>query len=300
MFKHTAAVVALTMILFQGTGLSQQAAATAPQCRPTNEGLNGTLWVQTAAEYRMATEGAYALAKIQLDRALKDNNWTAALEQKTNYRKLPPAIILDVDETVLDNSPFQAQLIRINRPFTPEVWKQWTDLAAAEPIAGAVEFIKHARSRGVEVFYITNRSRQEEAATRKNLTQAGFPITDAPDRVLTADEQPDWQSDKSSRRAFVAKNFRVLLLIGDDLNDFASVTKLSLEERTKVAEAQRKRWGKNWIMIANPLYGSWERATYGWKRLSDTEMLMEKRSKLRGLDSIHAGVQESATAAKAK
>src|SRR5262245_55231501 len=76
---------------------------------PANDTLNAVLWMQRSVEYKANTLGAYALAQIRLDQALADKNWTAApAEQKGAYQDLPPAIIMDADETILDNSGYQA------------------------------------------------------------------------------------------------------------------------------------------------------------------------------------------------
>ena len=74
--------------------------------RSTHESLHGVLWMQRSAEYKALCFQAYQLANAQLRIAVNDKNWTAALEQLGNYKNLPPAVILDVDETVLDNSPY--------------------------------------------------------------------------------------------------------------------------------------------------------------------------------------------------
>ncbi|MFW5636416.1 MAG: HAD family acid phosphatase, partial [Thermodesulfobacteriota bacterium] len=114
------------------------------------------LWVQTAAENRAGAIQSYAAAERMLDAALADASWTAALEQTEEYEKLPPAVILDVDETVLDNSPFNARLVRENRSFDPALWADWVGREAAEPIPAAREFIQTATDKGIAVFYITN------------------------------------------------------------------------------------------------------------------------------------------------
>lgn len=255
----------------------------AAACRDANENLNALLWMQTAVEFRIASDSAYKLARVQLERAVRDPKWSA-LDQK-NARRLPTAIILDVDETVLDNTPMQGELIRTNQPFSGQAWTRWTSLAQAEPIPGAVEFTQSAAKRGVTVFYVTNRDKNEEEATRANLKRLGFPLAPKVDTVLVQGEQPEWTGDKSTRRAHVAEKYRVLMLVGDDLNDFVNAYRLSTEERTALAEKHRAAWGEKWIMLPNPVYGSWERATYGWQRIPDAEMLKTKKSKVKGYEA---------------
>ena len=195
------------------------------------EGLNATTWVQTAAEARIAALQAYALATRQLDVALKDKSWSAAVEQRPNYAQLPPAIILDLDETVLDNSPYQARLVRDDSTYTGPSWEAWVLQAEAKAIAGAPAFLKYAAKRGVQIFYVSNRGAREEAATRQNLKRLGLPLQTNGDHVLMNGEQPTWTSDKTSRRAFVAASHRVLLLVGDDLNDFVPATSFRAQIR---------------------------------------------------------------------
>ena len=222
------------------------------------ETVRATEWVRTSAEYRALSLQAYSAAGATLEQALADSGWTAALEQEgTPFRDLPPAVILDVDETVLDNSPFQERMIRQDSDFDPGEWARWVDEASAEAVPGALSFTRRAAQLGVVVFYVTNRDAQREEATRKNLVSLGFPVSAVRDVVLTEGERPDWSGDKSSRRAHVAESYRVLLLGGDDLNDFVPADGLSLRARQRLLERHRDRWGERWIVLPNPVYGSW-------------------------------------------
>ena len=230
----------------------------------THENLNSVLWAQGAVEYRGAALQAYQTARAMLDRALKNKDWTAAVEQKDRYRKLPPAIVLDIDETILDNSPSHARMIRQNLDFDTAVWEKWVAEANAQPIPGALEFTRYAASRGIAVFYITNREQELEEATRRNLGLRGFPMRQGVDVVLTRGEKQDWSSDKGSRRAEIAARYRILLLIGDDLGDFLSGIRVGTTDRHSLAKPYEHYWGTKWIMIPNASYGSWEAAHYGF------------------------------------
>ena len=245
------------------------------------EGLNATLWTQHSAEYRATAEQAYRTAARMLDEGLADPSWSAAPEQGERREGLPPAVILDVDETVLDNSPFQARLILEEREYNSEMWDAWVEEAAAPPVPGALEFTRYATRRGVKVFYVTNRNAHLENATEHNLRRLGFPLVEDSDVLLMRGERPEWGSDKSSRRAFVAENHRILLLGGDDLNDFIPVTRSSIEERDRLEAKYEGHWGIKWIMLPNPAYGSWERAPYGFDyNLSPAEKRERKRESL--------------------
>lgn len=229
----------------------------------TGADLDGTLWLQTAVEAEALARQAYAVAGRMLEAALADPSWTAALEQVGDASHLPPAVILDVDETVLDNSPFEGRALRRGEGFEPARWKEWVARAEAPALPGAVEFCRAAAARGVAVIFVTNREADEERATRENLRRAGFPLDAVADAVLSKGERPDWSADKGSRRAFVAASHRVLLLIGDDLGDFVSGARAGLPQRQGLARAHRERWGRSWIVVPNPVYGSWERAITG-------------------------------------
>src|SRR5690349_11405332 len=144
--------------------------------RDTHERLHGVLWIQTSAEYRILTKASYAQAEDALDRALADRTWTAALEQTDGFQSLPPAIIMDLDETVLDNSPFEGRLVKDRTPFMRDKWNQWVEEAAAKALPGALEFIAHAQEKDVTVFFVTNRRMHHEHHTRKNLETLGITL----------------------------------------------------------------------------------------------------------------------------
>lgn len=271
--------VTLCLILTVG-GLAAQS----PKPEPVlaHEKLHAALWAQTSVEFRGGCLQAYSAASRMLDLGLQDPRWSAAIEQQgRDPRSLPPAIIVDVDETVLDNSPSQARMIAQDADFG-EVWQKWVEESAAEPIPGALEFLREAAARGVTVFYITNREKHMEAATRRNLERLGFPLAHEADAVLTKGERPGWTSDKSSRRAAIAVSYRIVLLVGDDLGDFLPGIHVPPEERLQKAAPYESFWGRKWIILPNALYGTWEEAAYGFDRsLSREEKLRRKRARLR-------------------
>jgi acid phosphatase len=231
---------------------------------PAHDLLNAVLWMQRSVEYKTAALTAFALARIRLEQALTDPSWTAAPKEQTGaYQALPPAVILDVDETILDNSGYQAWMVLKDTTFDPKTWNAYVNTVTSLPIPGAVEFAQYADSRGVKVFYVSNRTAQEEPATRKNLEKFGFPMGGSVDTMLMARKQADWGSAKGTRRAHVAKSYRVLLNLGDNFGDFVDEYRGSEAERLKVMEEHRARWGREWIMLPNPAYGSFESAPFG-------------------------------------
>jgi len=245
-------------------GFVGMAAPAIAQGVPQNDNLNATLWMQRSVEYKGAALTAYALAKFRLDQALADKNWTGApAEQKGNYQNLPPAIIVDLDETAIDNSGYQAWMTTKDTSFDPKTWNAYVKSVTSLAIPGAVDFMKYAESKGVKVFYVSNRTADEEEATRKNLEKLGFPMGGNVDVFLMARKQPDWGSAKGTRRAFIAKDYRVLLNLGDNFGDFVDEYRGGEADRLKVFEANRERWGREWIVLPNPTYGSFESAPFG-------------------------------------
>lgn len=245
-----------------------------------NSTTSATLWMQNAAEYKALTTMVYQSATDELNTVLKQDD-TAALEQQdADYKKLPPAVILDVDETVLDNSPFQARLIKNNESYTSEKWNDWVREGQADAIAGALAFTKAAAEKGITVFYLTNREAQVEEATFNNLEELGFPLKEDVDVLLTKNEQEDWTSAKVNRRKHVANNYHILMLFGDNLNDFLPADDISHEERRALVDEYRKRFGTQWFVLPNPVYGSWEQALYDFEELSEEQIEQQKLNKL--------------------
>ena len=227
------------------------------------EQLNATLWMQNAPEYRAGTEQVYRLAT---DRIANPVRGSAALEQAEVaddvLSRLPTAVVLDLDETVLDNSVFQARLIQKRAIYTPKAWGEWVMEARASAVPGAREFIAAARKLGHTVFYVSNRDCNTPAATAtdacpaktatmRNLVALGIdPVAD-PQRMLLRGEKPEW-AHKSARRAHIAANYRIVAMIGDDIGDFVDARKFRGDD-----ERLDWRFGVNWFVLPNPIYGSW-------------------------------------------
>jgi acid phosphatase len=236
-------------------------AAVAADPVPQNDLLNATLWVSNAVEYKANTLGAYVLARMRLDEALADKNWTAT-GQTGGYQELPPAIIADLDETFLDNAGYEAWLVVAKQNFSSKTYDAWTKAMEAKAVPGAVDFANYADSKGVKVFYVTNRDVNQEPQTRQNMEQLGFPMGGDVDTFLMQKEREDWTAKKGTRRDFIGKNYRVLMLFGDNYGDFSDDFSGTEAERLKSLEANAAHFGHDWIMIANPEYGSFECAPF--------------------------------------
>ena len=275
-----------------------------PNVRPVSlahEDLDAAAWIHTSAEYQAITLALYRGAREKLKEALADPRWSAipqqqdALQNGDREPDLPPAVIVDVDETVLNNIAFQARMIQNSTEYSVERWKTWVDEASATFVLGAYEFIEACEAEGVRVFYVTNRTADIERETRRNLEQLGAIDPDDPDDILSKYERDGWTTDKTTRRNHIAKHFRVLLLIGDDLNDFvwAGDKPTAAERRAKVAAFQ-PWWGHKWFLLPNPNYGGWERALYGFDdQLPRSEKLEQKRAAL-PMPSSGASEQQAA------
>ncbi len=171
--------------------------------------------------------------------------------------------MLDVDETVLDNSLYQAWMVRSDGHFSSKTWVPFVRSEQSLPIPGSLEFIKSARSKGVKVFYVSNRKAPQEDATRNNLKALGYPIDESEDTVLLKGEKEEWGSKKGTRRTIITEKYRLVMIVGDNFGDFVDGYKGSVEERHALAAKNNDLWGSKWIVIANPTYGSWESAAFG-------------------------------------
>lgn len=243
------------------------------------QSMLAVLYAQSSAEYEANNLQTYAGAKLALEKALANKNWTAAIEQKEDFSEKPPAVILDIDETVLNNIPFQARSI-IKGESYPNGWVEWMLEEASTSVAGVYEFLKYADSKGIKIFYVTNRIAIAEEATRNNLKKLGLPFDSDRDVLLMKNEN-GWTSDKVSRRELIAQDYRILLLIGDQLGDFISLEEatVGMDSRKEIASKYEEMWGKKWFMITNPIYGRWEASIYN-NEYPDTESeLMQMRLK---------------------
>lgn len=268
--------------------LTACASAPTPRAIKADDNLNAVVWIQHSEEYALTALGVYRAAGARLEQALADPAWDAiaAQERRGERGHLPPAIIVDVDETVLDNSAYQARLVLDRREFDYESWADWVDEARATPVPGAVEFLSGAAGQGVTVFYITNREHDQAEATLANLAAVGFPVArDVPVHLglgMDIDGCTDQGQNKVCRRQWVAHRYRVLMQFGDQLSDFVDIADNSAASRARAMEAAREHIGERWFMLPNPSYGYWESSLFGdeWG-LSREERRRIKRDALR-------------------
>ena len=224
------------------------------------QNIMSVLYQQTAAERLAGSLQTFRSAKQALDNALADPSWSALPGQDIQGKK--PAIIVDVDETVLDNTAYEARMILDGTKY-PEGWVSWGKEASATEVPGAKDFLNYAAAKGITIFYVTNRVAELKEATKENLTKLGIHWDQTRETVLMRGEN-NWDSDKGPRRTLVGNEYRILLMAGDNLGDFvdAKDNNLSPSNRANIVKDYADYWGVKWFMLQNIAYGDWEGALY--------------------------------------
>lgn len=246
------------------------AATAAPA--PGDPLLDATLWMQTAAERQALCRQVFALATERLDQALADPAWSA-LGQGPEAARLPPAVIVDVDETVLDNHWYEARLVLDGVTYGSTSWAAWCAEQAATAVPGARAFCQAAHERGVTVLYVTNRKDTEAADTAANLAALGFPVADGSVRTRGDDR------DKTARREQAAREHRVLLLLGDAGGDFdGALDGGTAEARREAADDLADHWGRDWLVLPNPMYGDWLNAHHDHDFGLDRSLILNRQA----------------------
>lgn len=222
-----------------------------------------TIWYQQSPEMKALYYQGFNMAKLRLAEFAK---------QKSQKSK---AVVVDIDETMLDNSPFQVDQILKSHGFTSESWKTWTDKAKAKATPGSVEFSHFCDSLGVSVIYISNRKTNEVESTLKNLDSLGFSFAKKEYMFFKEDV-----SSKKARREKVSEKYDIVMLIGDNLNDLSEVFESRGDDwGVAVVEKFKNEFGNRFIVLPNPMYGEWEKNIYGKERLND-EQMRERRIKV--------------------
>jgi len=224
---------------------------------PSGTGTNNLLiaavaWKQTAAEYRALYYQGYALARMQLEKALA--------QRKPGDK--PLAVVTDLDDTVLLPLAYWGMLINQNKDFFDDpVWDAWIPKNQMVTAPGALEFFKFAAANGVEVFYVSSRDQGEKTFeyALNHVKLAGLPYADEAHVTILRET-----SNKEKRQQEIAQKFDIALFLGDNLNDFGRkyYTK-SVDERLKLMEEERDQYGVRFIVFPNPTDGHWMRAIFG-------------------------------------
>jgi 5'-nucleotidase (lipoprotein e(P4) family) len=209
----------------------------------------GAAWYYSSAEMRALSHQTYNVAKLIFDLDL--------LAKKGDSEK-PRAVVVDVDETVLDNGGYQKKMIGYDFAYSSKTFNVWCEERRAPAFPGAVEFLNYVVEKGGDVFYVSNRKVAVLKATIDNLKAEGFPQADTEHVFLRTET-----SDKEPRRAKIRETHRIVLLLGDNLNDFdSSFGKKNVADRLLAVEPLKDKFGATFLLMPNPLYGDWEGTIY--------------------------------------
>lgn len=232
----------------------------------SRENTMSTLWYQKAAETKALYLQGYNVATDRLKELLKTES------------DKPYSIVLDLDETVLDNSPYQVQNVKDGTAFNPKNWDAWVKKASAKAVPGAKEFLQYAHQNGVQIYYVSDRDASQVDATIKNLEKEGIPVQ-GKDHLMFLEKGV---KSKEGRRQKVQETTNLVMLLGDNLVDFADFSKTSAEERSKKLEELKNEFGEKFIIFPNPMYGSWESTVYKGKKLDAKGQTEERQKALEG------------------
>jgi len=220
----------------------------------------GLLWMRTSAEYRALAYQGYNVAMNAVKMAVTD----------PSHQRKPLAIVLDADETVVDNTKLMGEsIVNGNGRFDAPWWRQAVHQGKSQAMPGAVEFLNEVYKQGVEIFYVSNRYAPVNLdVTIQNFKELGFPSVDK-DHVLLFEKD----SDKQPRFDMIAKKYYVVVYMGDNAGDFPIGTKgKTLAERNAIIDAHKEDFGTTFVVFPNPAYGSWVSAlAKGYQNLSPEE-----------------------------
>jgi acid phosphatase len=269
--------IAFSAVLLAGCAHAPEKPATVPPPAAVpapSDNLNAVAWTETAIEHDLIYREVYRVAGEKLDAALKDPTWDALPKRdrtQPSSATSKPAVIVDIDETVLDNSPYQARLVANGKEYDEFTWSEWCREKRAKPLPGALEFAQEAARRGVTVFYLSNRAQDLNAPTLENLRADGFPVEGdgaflGLGTIVEGCEQIG--TEKGCRRALVGRTHRVLMQFGDQIGDFVDVDANTPAGRRAAIEPYAGWIGERWFVLPNPTYGSWEPALFNndWAR----------------------------------
>ena len=264
-FKIHSTAILLMLLLFNSKGIiAQESVASKNESQVT---VFPVLWQQTAAEYRALCYQAFNFATLRLNEI-----------PRKEIKKGNLVIITDLDETILDNSYVSSQLIKENKQMTEAEWNRWTAASKSTAVPGAVAFLQEASKKGITIFYVSNRDTASVKSTLIDLKNLQLPNADASHCLFKSNT-----SSKEVRRMTIAKEYKIVMLLGDNLNDFKDTfEKKAIAERFLATDAEQELWGKKFIVLPNATYGEWVSALYNFKHLTEEEKEKYRRELLKG------------------
>lgn len=253
------AAVAFIAACRTSTPATMAEVSTSPTGTLSAQGADAVLWQNTSAEAQWLYEQGYSFATRKLIDNLQGIEMEERASDSVTWDRRPFAVIVDIDETVLDNSPYQVTAVKRGNTFQKAAWSEWTGKAQAKACPGSLEFLRDAQDMKCEIFYITNRDGSEKAATLRNLDSLGFPFADEDHLMLM-----EGTSDKTARRARVGVSHRIVLLVGDQLRDFdESFKDRSVNYGKEFTDAMADSLSQYFILLPNPMYGTYRDAIQG-------------------------------------
>ncbi len=214
------------------------------------------LWYQLSGEMRALYYQGYNVARYNLDNYLAYSR---------SSKKM--AVVVDIDETILNNSPYEGKIILNDKGYTPQSWREWVDLAKADTLPGALSFLKYAAEKGVETFYISNRLEAEIQPTLTNLRKFDFPFADESHMIFKSNT-----SSKEERRKKLSSTHDIVILCGDNLGDFdITFENRDIQSNRDSVDKYRAEFGKRFIVLPNPMYGDWEKPIYSMKNMTESQ-----------------------------
>ncbi|WP_372773956.1 5'-nucleotidase, lipoprotein e(P4) family [Pantoea sp. WEP] len=263
--KNTSWLAAAGLIALTLTGCAQPQKQLAQQ-QLGQQSVLAVNWFQQSGEYQALSWQAFNTARMAFDNA-------PSLTGK------PKAVIVDLDETMIDNSAYSAWQAKNGQPFSGKTWSAWTQARQATAVPGAVEFANYVNSHGGTMFYVSNRDQKDYAATVDNLNKLGFSgVSDKTVRLSTGNSNKQARFD-----AIKNAGYNVVLYIGDNLNDFGGATwHQGNAQRQQFVTLNHQRFGTQFIVLPNPLYGDWESGmAENYNKLTPEQQLQVRESRMK-------------------
>lgn len=208
----------------------------------------------SAIAWAKSTEGEIVLREIY---RLATNQLSIVHAQHGPNSVKPQAVVMDLDETVLDNSDFQLSLAMSGTPYSEDKFNLWALSRKASPVPGAVDFIRYAMNRGLTVFFVTNRDSTLKNATKANLQSIGVTLPMDIDSVLCVEDRPEWSKNKQTRWNYIQTRYKIIMYVGDSIYDFP-ISRDSDTVSSDLQQLVQEHWGYDWVLLPNPMYGEWK------------------------------------------
>lgn len=212
------------------------------------------LWASNAAEYRACFLQTYKMARVSITDSLS--------KRGPEGQGKPLAVVMDLDETVVNNQAFMTFLFLTNQGISWRDWSAWEkqDFGFAPLLPGALAFVRDLEREGITICYVSNRYEANRADNVRLLVDLGL-IRDAGE--VSGENRTRLQlhtttSDKQARFSEVESRYEVLAYVGNELTDFPGWYGLkTAEEREALLWRSSDLLGTRYFILPNPMYGPW-------------------------------------------